>query len=277
MRRIGDLKDKPLSRKVLLEIHRLVTKETLKDPSGAGRFRRADEQIYVSNEANQEPLYFPPPADQLNDRVKAMCDFANGKSSKGFLHPIVRSIILHFWLAYDHPFIDGNGRTARALFYWSMLHQKFWLFEYVSISQIIVKGPAKYARAFLFSETDNNDLTYFIIYHLDVIGQAMRALHSYIQRKSKELKALESRLQGIGILNHRQRALIDHALRHPRQRYTIYSHQTSNNVVYQTARNDLLNLRDRGLLKAQKVGKTWNFMPVENLEEKIAALPSSAT
>ena len=59
----------------------------------------------------------------------------------GFIHPMIRSIILHFWLAYDHPFVDGNGRTARALFYWSMLRHGYWLFEFISISQIILKGP----------------------------------------------------------------------------------------------------------------------------------------
>src|SRR5205814_10028127 len=56
-------------------------------------------------------------------------------------HPMVRSMILHFWLAYDHPFVDGNGRTARALFYWSMLRNGYWMFEYITISKIILSGP----------------------------------------------------------------------------------------------------------------------------------------
>ena len=50
---------------------------------------------------------------------------------------VVRAILVHFWLAYDHPFVDGNGRTARALFYWVMAREGYWLCEYVSISRIL--------------------------------------------------------------------------------------------------------------------------------------------
>ena len=101
-------------------------------------------------------------ASNCTERMGLMCDFANSKTPEGFVHPVLRSIILHFWLAYDHPFVDGNGRVARALFYWSMLRHGYWLFEFVSISQIILKAPVKYGRAFLYTETDDNDLTYFI-------------------------------------------------------------------------------------------------------------------
>jgi Fic family protein len=185
---------------------------------------------------------------------------------------VIRAIILHFWLAYDHPFVDGNGRTARALFYWLMLRHNFWLFEFISISQIIRKAPIKYGRAFLYTETDDNDLTYFILYHLDVIRRAIKELHEYIKRKTEKLQALERELRGIVVLNHRERSLINHALRHPHQRYTFKSHQTSHNVVYQTARNDLLDLERRGLLISQKIGKTWYFTPVGELEEKLLKL-----
>lgn len=61
-----------------------------------------------------------------------------------FIHPVVRAIALHFWLAYDHPFCDGNGRTAQALFYWAMLHQSYWLFAFVSISSVINKARGRH-------------------------------------------------------------------------------------------------------------------------------------
>ncbi|HEC02990.1 MAG TPA: Fic family protein, partial [Phycisphaerales bacterium] len=180
--------------------------------------------------------------------------------------------ILHFWLAYDHPFVDGNGRVARALFDWSMLRHGYWLFEFVSISQIILKAPAKYGRAFLYTETDDNDLTYFVLHQLNVINRAIKELHAYIKRRTERLQAIEQELRGVAILNHRQRALVSHALRHPHQHYTIRSHQTSHNVVYQTSRIDLLDLEKRGILTARKIGKTWHFMPASNLEEKLGAL-----
>lgn len=271
MKKIHELRDKPLTKELVFEIHRLVTDKTMDDPTGAGRFRTPDEVVRV--EGNYGEVYhIPPHAAQLEDRMSQMCAFANGALATGFLYPVLRSIVLHFWLSYDHPFVDGNGRTARALFYWSMLKHGYWLCEFISISQIIRKAPVKYGRAFLHTETDGNDLTYFMIYHLDVILRAIDELHAYIDRKTNEVKKVESELRGIIALNHRQRALISHALRHPQARYTIESHRTSHNVVYETARTDLLDLKNRELLNGIKVGKTWYFVPADELSTKLSRL-----
>lgn len=271
MQQIGKLKKEPLSKQVILDLHRIATEKTLSDDSSAGRFRSTNEPVVVADMYN-EVFHTPPPAEQLEERMAAMCDFANGTTPSEFIHPVLRSIVLHFWLAYDHPFVDGNGRVARAVFYWSMLRHNYWLFEFVSISQIILQAPIKYARAFLYTETDDNDLTYFIIHQLDVIRRAMNELHAYIERKTAALQAIESRLRGITVLNHRQQALVSHALRHPQQRYTFRSHQMSHNVVYETARTDLLDLERRGLLVSRKVGRTWHFTPVHDLEERLSTL-----
>jgi Fic family protein len=271
MQRIGDIRAEPLSVPLILDLHRIVTAGTLDDEEAAGRFRRADEHVVV-DDMEGEVFHEPPPARELERRVDAMCRFANDEIPKAFVHPVIRAIILHFWLAYDHPFVDGNGRTARALFYWSMLQRGYWLFEFISISSVILKGPAKYARAFLHTETDDNDLTYFILYHLDVIRRSIDELHKYIARRTAELHAIESELRGMSLMNRRQRALLAHALRHPRQDYTIEAHRLSHNVVYQTARTDLLDLQERGLMTARKIGRTWHFTPVNQLERAIRAL-----
>jgi len=270
MKELGHLEKDPLSPPMLLHLHRIVTSETLEIPLDAGRFRPADRPIDVGHPFEQELVFHrPPPAGELDDRVYAMCAFANGESPKGFVHPIIRSIILHFWLAYDHPFVDGNGRTARSLFYWSMRRHGYWLCEFISISEIIRRAPANYGRAFLFTETDDNDLTYFILYHLDLIRRAMESLKAYVDRKTKELRFVERKMLAVSLLNHRQQAIVSHALRHPDHRYTIGSHQTSHNVVYQTARTDLLDLAKRGLFQSWKVGREWQFQPVENLADRL--------
>lgn len=271
MKRIGEVKHEPLTKELVFEIHRLVTERTLDDPSGAGRFRRSDEPVYVTDAYNTI-FHDPPVSEQLEERMAAMCDFANDKTPEGFVHPAIRSIILHFWLAYDHPFLDGNGRTARALFYWSMLNHGFWLCEFISISQIILKAPARYVRAYLYTETDENDLTYFILYKLEIIRRAIGQLHDFIKRKTRQLQTIEADLRGLVFLNHRQRSLMSHALRHPHERYTIRSHRLSHNVVPQTARTDLLDLDKRGLLKGRKVGREWHFTPVADLEQKLTEL-----
>ena len=116
-------------------LHSTVTDGTLDDPNDAGRIQTADEERIAVHWTDDTLLHKPPPAEMLDSRLKALCAFASEeRDGEQFIHPVIRSIAIHFWLAYDHPFVDGNGRTSRALFYWSMLHRGYWLFEYVSIS-----------------------------------------------------------------------------------------------------------------------------------------------
>jgi Fic family protein len=268
MQHVGQLREQPLSQDLMFEIHRLVTQNTLDDPTAAGRPCNDNEYRVVGDEFG-EVFHRPPSASQLEDRMAAMCEFANGRTPEGFIHPAIRSILLQFWLAFDHPFVDGNGRTSRALLYWSMLRHRYWLFEYVSISQIILRGPSRYGRAFLHTETDDNDLTYFIIYNLEMINKSITELFHYVENRGRELRALDVSLRGMEKLNHRQRDLIKHALRNPGFRYTIETHRGSHDVVYQTARTDLLDLESRGLLNKRRTGKALEFIPVEDLEGKL--------
>ncbi|MFQ5678269.1 MAG: Fic family protein [Gemmatimonadota bacterium] len=272
MRHVRQFTDQPLTPELVLELQEIVTRDTLDDSRAGGRFRTSSDDIVVSDSLTGRVLHRPPPAEDLEKRVVLMCDFANDRSEDEFVHPVVRAIILHFWLGYDHPFVDGNGRTARALFYWSMLSQGYWLAEYVSISRILRAAPAKYARSFLYTETDENDLTYFILYQLRVIERAIDELHRYLQKKVAEVRQIERLIRKSAELNHRQLALLSHALKHPDARYTIESHRSSHNVVYQTARMDLLDLEDNGVLEKRKMGRTYYFSPVRNLADRLRNL-----
>lgn len=271
MQRIRALKGSALSSEVVFQIHRLVTEKTLDDPTAAGRFRRSDEKRVVGDDFGQV-FHDPPPAGELEARMTAMCAFANGETPGFFVHPAIRAIALHFWLAYDHPFVDGNGRTARALFYWAMLRSGYWLFEFLSISSILRKAPAKYGRSFLYTETDDNDLTYFLVAQTQVIRRAIRELHDYIERKTAEMREVETHMRALDLFNHRQVEIIRHALKHPGQRYTFASHQKSHNVVYQTARTDLLNLADQGVLEKRKRGKQLVFIAPEDVSNRLMRL-----
>jgi Fic family protein len=241
-------KDKDLTPEFVLELHRQMTKDTL-DPEHVGRLQTPeDERIHVGSNQDGEVLHHPPPAEQLPARLRAMCNFANGLNESEFLHPVIRAIILHFWLAYDHPFEDGNGRTARALFYWSMLKRGYWLFEFISISAILKRAQAQYARSFLYTESDDNDATYFITYQLEVIRAALHAAENYLERHAKRIADTETKLKGQGHFNYRQLALLSHALRNPHSEYTVQSHRSSHDVSKGTARTDLQGLVKHELL-----------------------------
>lgn len=268
-----------LTPSILLELQKILTDGTLDVPDAAGRLRRTDEPIHVSDELGTI-LHIPPDAKELERRMNLMCDFANAKNANSFTHPVVRAIALHFWLAYDHPFVDGNGRTARALFYWSMARQGYWLCEYISISRILKKARGQYARAFLYTETDDNDLTYFVLYQSKVILTAIKDLHGFLSRKAKELRGTEELLlRSVHLrnqLNHRQLALLNHALKKAHALYTVESHRRSHDISYETSRSDLLDLAKRGLLSAGKRGRAFQFRPAADLRTALSRANSAA-
>ena len=201
--------------------------------------------------------------------MEALVDFANADpNSAPFVHPLVRAAILHFWLAFEHPYVDGNGRTARALFYWHMLKSGYWLFEFLTISRIIHASSMKYYRSFLYSEQDDNDLTYFLVFQLEVARRALADLHARLHEMAAQQQRTRS-LKLAASLNARQRALIDHALRNPTQIYTFESHQHSHGITYQTARTDLLGLSARGLLVETGSLRPREFYPAADLERKL--------
>ena len=255
----------------VLELHRILTEGTLDNPDAAGRLQRpGEDRVGVYERETGELVHRPPPAEQLEKRLQRLCDFANeGESADQFMHPVIRAILLHFWLGYDHPFEDGNGRTARALFYWYMRTRGYWLVEYLSISRILQDAPAKYTRAYLLTETDERDTTYFIAYQLEVIERAVEELHAYLRRKVGEVRDVEKLLKGSSDFNHRQLSLLGDALRTPNVAYSFKTHAAIYSVTHETARTDLLRLVARGFLEQRRVGRSYVFTPPADLAQRL--------
>ena len=219
-----------------------------------------------------ETAHIPPPAKELPERLERLISFANGETPSDWLHPVLRAVILHFMIGYDHPFVDGNGRVARALFYWCMVRYGYPLTKYLSISKVLREAPAKYSRAYLYTETDDGDLTYFVAHQLDVIWKSIAELEEYVERKAEGAKEFEEALQEASDLNHRQLKLLSHAIRHPGHQYTVQSHQTSHRIATNTARADLVSLAEKGLLIPTKLGRKFVFLAPRDLGNRIEAL-----
>ena len=269
--------DTPLTPDEVLGLHRIVTHDTLDDEADAGRLQQPGEERVMVIGDDDKVLHRPPPAEELPMRMEALCAFANGELDEGFLHPVVRAILIHFWMGHDHPFVDGNGRTARALFYWSMLRAGYWLAQYFSISTILRKAPSQYVRSYLKAETDNNDATYFVIYQLEVIERAISSLNQYITNKTVEVAEVEQLALSVPGLNRRQLAVINAAQRDPYRTFTIDEHMSQEKVTYQSARTDLLKLEELGLLTKARVGKRYEFRSSGNLPAQLRTLTKLQT
>lgn len=275
MRRIGQLRNADLTPEMVCEIHRIVTEGTLDDPAAAGRIQDnldpADRvAVLDTDDGRDRVLHQPPPVAELEERLLRLCDFANASDEKTgpWVPPVLRALTIHFMVGYDHYFEDGNGRTARALFYWSMLRQGFWVTEYLTISRILKDAPSKYAGSFLLTEQDGGDLTYFFDYHLKVVQRAIDDLNAYIARKVAEVRAVHSLLAAApGAYNHRQIALLEHAIKTPDGVFTVESHGNSHNIAPETSRRDLLELERCGFLQHVTVKRRHVWSPVPNLVE----------
>ncbi|HMP04224.1 MAG TPA: Fic family protein [Gemmatales bacterium] len=269
IRWLNEHRHEPLTVGMLTEIQAQLTDQTLAKPDAVGRLRRPSEEIQIVDEEESDVVHIPPSARVLKKRLEALCRFANGTDNDpAFIHPAVRAIILHFWLAYDHPFCDGNGRTARALFYWSMLRQGYWLAEYLSISSVIRERHRQYYRAFEHSEKDDNDLTYFVLFHLRVITESIDQFRRYVERKQSErLQALPPAL--ILQLNHRQQALLTKARNEPATVFTYTSHAGSHGITLATARTDILELEQLGYLVANRKGRRFTFHAAPDLDRRL--------
>lgn len=133
---------KTLTRDVLLEIQSLLTQNTLEEENQQGRWRQDSDDILVATET--ELLHNPPNEEFLQNAIDQFITFfeEDYNESRTFIHPLIRASIIHFWIGYLHPFCDGNGRTARALFYWYLMKNGYSLIPYIPISTAIKKSQS---------------------------------------------------------------------------------------------------------------------------------------
>lgn len=249
---LKSIRTRPLTSELIIEIHQEITQGTLEPVEDEWRYRTSND-ILVKDRVDATRVYHhPPDFEQVPGMIADLCRFANGDGE--FIHPIIKAIIIHFMIGYIHPFNDGNGRTARALFYWYVLKHDYELFEYLSISNVFLRAPARYTRAFLYSETDRNDMTYFIDFNLEIISQALDHLKAYVVRKQKEerdsLRIIET-LPGIGF---RQAEILKNFIKHPYRPFTAREVAGKFRVSLPTARNDLERLRQLGKVRKVKEG-----------------------
>lgn len=172
-------------------------------------------------------------------------------------------------LAYIHPFVDGNGRTARSLIYWYLLKNGYWLTEYLSISRVIYRSKARYEKAFLYTEFDGLDITYFIMYNLSAMKTAYDELKLYLQRKIKEQQDFVA-FRGNGLLTERQAQIIRLFCDSPNAIFTAKSLITRFSVNVKTIRCDLQQLVKQGLLCESPINKRMvGYVRADGFEDKL--------
>ncbi len=277
MKKVLEKQEDDLSIKFILELHEIATYRAIENNATAGELRQNDN-IVITNLYNENPFY-PPAASTLLSRLNDLCDFANTDHSdqdpNNFIHPIIKAIILHFMIGYIHPFGDGNGRTARAIFYWSIVRSGYWLFEYVSISKLIQEKRGNYDKSFIYTETDDFDMTYFIYNQVDTISKAVQLLNEYVDKKQKDFSQFMDWVKKSPVsqkLNREQLEILKEAVRSPGREFTARQMSNDFSITSNTARKYLNELVELDLLvqSTKKMGKAVVYLSPANLKSKLS-------
>lgn len=277
MKEVLARQDEELSIEMILELHSIATDKAIENQAIPGKLRQ-DDNIYIADQLN-ENYYQPPSWETLEERLNNLCLFANechsSQNFHNFTHPIIKAIILHFMIGYIHPFGDGNGRTARAIFYWFMLRAGYWLFEYVSISKLIQEKRSAYDTAFLYTETDDFDLTYFIYHQVEVIVKAINALQIHIENKKRELSNFVTWIDKSSLAKKLKRGhleILKEAVKEPGKEFTSKQVSLSLGISENTARSYLKKLADLDLLilATSKKGRMVRYVAPASLKEKMS-------
>lgn len=263
-----------LSLDMILEFHRIATMGTTENYVVPGEFR-ADNDIYI-DDGDGNIAHQPPDFTLIQNRLQALCNFANtnhsGEKGDDFLYPLIKAIILHFMIGYEHPFRDGNGRTARALFYWFMLKSEYTLFKYISISKLLKEKPKEYGLSYMYTEKDDNDLTYFIYFQLEIIEMAVNELVYYLDHKVYQFKKISESLEKTewgSKLNFIQKDLIKKAVKEPGRIFTAKEISKSYSISDNTSRSYLNKLAKMKLFLSTKDGKKTIYIAPSDLLAKL--------
>ncbi len=265
-----ELKHQELSIELLRELHRLVTHGTLANEDHEGSIRDTldsnGNRLKIMPWDSHTIAYVTPDREFVEEQLPKLIEFANDKDNSGFIHPLFKAIMLHFWIGLLHPFEDGNGRLARIIFYWYMLRKKYWAFSYLSLSERIVKSPSQYAMAYVNTEQDNFDLNYFIHYNIEKLKLARQQLQLYLAKKIEDNRAAVQLAQNEFGFNQRQIRLLQFLAVDEERMTNPSAYQNINpDVGYVTILSDLRRLVDGGFLKKKKVGRNVYYRPTESV------------
>lgn len=253
-------KDQPLSLDLIKQLHHVGMSDINDKQYQPGRLRQTDDVVVV--DAAGDVVHTPPLAQELESRLEFVADWFNTIEPSPSCSAFVIATSLHFAIGFEHPFHDGNGRLARALFYWTMFKYGYHAFRYISISALLNEAPVKYGKSYIHTETDNMDMTYFIDYQSKVVT---RAIDQFLQDFSVLLDRYQNFKQQFESselykkINEKQRTVI--ILVHNIGIKTVNAAwvQTMVGCSYNTAASVLNGLTELGVFQREKVGREWQY------------------
>ncbi len=262
----NEYKDRELSLHLLQTLQSELTEKTLDDEYKSGELRKDSDEIVVNYDTMV--AHVPPKAEFVKHELERLVAYANDDSD--FIHPVIKAIQLHFWIGYLHPFPDGNGRLARAVFYWYLFRHNYWAIGYTPISMILKRSQHSYAYAYIYAEQDDYDFTYFYDYNLRCILKAINAFNEHIEKKKLENEGVSVIIKTkYPILNSRQVDTLKFLASGNDISTSGTSYSVMHGVALRTAYRDLKALKELGLVFSYGDGKNVSYKIKTDIREQI--------
>ncbi len=251
---IGQGKPYFLTLETISEIHRITTDKLLPDEA-IGKFRA--RQVVIKNTQTGHISYTPPPAAEVPYLVEDLVGWINSEEAKD-THPVIKAGIIHYEVSRIHPFVDGNGRTARALATLIMFLDGYDIRRFFSLEEYFDENPMDYYLTLqavsnqLVLDTHERDLTPWLDYFVHGVAIELNRVKEKVKRISTDAR-VKDRL-GMQIeLNERQMIIMEY----------LHRHQSIQNKDFRkifpdfsddTVLREIKFLKQKGLVK--KVGGT---------------------
>lgn len=237
----------------ILEIHRLTTDKIL-PVEATGQFRV--RQVVIKNSKTGVVSYTPPTAVEVPYLLEDLVNWINGASAD--IHPVIKAGIVHYELSRVHPFVDGNGRVARAIAMLVMFLDGYDIRKFFSLEEYYDGDPMRYYLTLqevsnqLVLDTHERDLTPWLEYFTEVVAIELNRVKEQVRRISMDA-SIKDKLGEQVMLNERQTAIIEYLHRHKEMRNKDFR-KIFPDFSDDTVLRELKFLKQKGLVK--KMGGT---------------------
>ena len=201
------IKNNFITEKDILNIHRMVTKNTLNNPADSGVYR--NRYVVVANRFTGEIFFKPPQNQEVPELVKDLLSWINSEESKE-LDPVIEAGVVHYELVRIHPFVDGNGRTRRVLAALILYLRGFDTNQFFCLDDYYDFDRSAYYKALQSVKPDTLNLTDWLEYFVEGVNISIEAVKERIARlsskrlrkdKGKQIALTERQMRIIEFIN----------------------------------------------------------------------------
>lgn len=233
-----------ITEKDLLKIHGMLTQGTLENPSDSGVYR--NRYVVVANRVTKEIVFAPPKNEEVPGLMKELIEWLNSPQAKA-LDPVIEAGISHYELVRIHPFIDGNGRTARTLASLILYLRGFDIKQFFCLDDYYDSDRSAYYKVLQTVDRESLDLTKWLEYFIEGVNISISAVKERVVRLSSE--RLRKAKKGQIALNERQMKIIEFI--------------NENGKITNRDVRDMFKISDEGALKILK-----RLLSLEVIESK---------